>query len=625
VALDLAATALFLAGLLAPLEAGALVRSPTNPVPLPFAGDEDACQFAIMADNSIGEDVWILFSESEMWPKAAFRNIDYFETMSDRRLSPGEMLNVRYEVGGRCGATRNWRMVVRIGPRGGEKIQIRRRTNDPSDRTIHLGEPACWAMAGTAPEALDADRVVEDDDEAMGCDPETTQYGLVPAEDTDDPVADRPAEEVDVDQFQGNWIRVESNNPRNNGMRIRIEGERATITAMPPRGSSRLRVGQVIWDDVSYDGSLGVRGSDGAFYPSRLTMDGSNRMQLDIDLENSPGNDQTWERAGPSIDGDWVLTRDRKEGNEGDVGLRIRVEGDRATIRYVPVTAGREFRVGDLLWRNIDSGDRSDLDSREGRLEALSGGGSYEPALYVRRTKRDGGALNIFKETASETWYKPEYAEARMADADNEDEDDMEAAQGQNNGHQLEFGLAEAAVSLMSRGEATLHELFDRPDMTYIDVEGDGPGRLILFAAGIEAGRVTSLSWSAPFQTIAGADRPSLASVLVGDETYPDVQFSAGDQFVPGEHLVPSSDFLPRERVTVQRYESLQIVDPRPAQVPEAIRRFLEGGLEDPGPAFPLDRPDEATAVYVAVVPADASIAAASLSRPAIFIMHRTP
>lgn len=232
---------------------------------------------------------------------------------------------------------------------------------------------------------------------------------------------------LSLDHIQGNWVRVESNNPSNDGMRIRVEGDRATITAMPPRGSSRFHVGQVVWQDLStFDsgsGSLEVRGSDGAYYLSEMTITEitgvrgqATRLAIDVDKENSPGNDQTWAYAGPSIDGDWVLV------DGGNQGLRVRVDGDRATIRYVPGTAGRELRVGDLLWRNIGSGDRGDLAGYQGRLEALSGGRSYRPAIYD--TYRDNRIIIYLDSERGQYWYRPEDAEKQMAAADEEDEDE---------------------------------------------------------------------------------------------------------------------------------------------------------------------------------------------------------
>lgn len=409
---------------------------------------------------------------------------------------------------------------------------------------------------------------------------------------------------IDVESIRGNWLRSASNNPVNDGMRIRVEGNGATLTAMPERSPTTFRAGQVLWKEITEEGTLEVRGSDGRYYSACATVEGEDRVHIDIDNNPGPGYDQTWRRAGPSIDGEWVLVAG---GEAGDRGMRIRVEGDQATLHYVPAAASRAFRTGDIVWRAIGAGEQSNI----GQLEALSSDRSYRVAEF-RLQNEDRLRLVHDADGAVQGWARPGAAEELLA-------------QEQVDGYRLAFGLTEDAASLISRGEATLRELFDTPDMTYIEVEGDEPARLVLFVAGIEAGRVTSLSWSAPFQTEPGADRPSLVSVVAGDETLPDGRFSAGDQFVPGKRLVPSSELLPRERVAGQGYESLQIVDPRPDLVPEAIRRLLEDGLEDPGPAFPLDRPSEVTAVYVAVVPADASVAAASQSRPAIFIVNGTP
>jgi len=72
-------------------------------------------------------------------------------------------------------------------------------------------------------------------------------------------------------------------------MRIQLAADRATLTGMPPSGNGNFRVGQVLWKDVASDGTLEVLGSDGAYYPSRLTLEGPDRLHIDVDRDNSPG------------------------------------------------------------------------------------------------------------------------------------------------------------------------------------------------------------------------------------------------------------------------------------------------------------------------------------------------
>jgi CubicO group peptidase (beta-lactamase class C family) len=103
---------------------------------------------------------------------------------------------------------------------------------------------------------------------------------------------------------------------------------------------------------------------------------------------------------------------------EGNVDLRLRVEGDRATLRYVPPTAARGFRVGGVVWRGIGAGDRRDL----GRLEALAGGRSYASAQYDL-IGDDHLRLVVGADGAVEIWARPGAGALPVAD-----EVDQEAA-----------------------------------------------------------------------------------------------------------------------------------------------------------------------------------------------------
>lgn len=350
--------------------------------------DPAACQFAILAHNTLSEDVWILFSES----RVTNRRTNFFTTRirdtQDRRLEPGERLNTRYEAPGACGAPRFWEIRTRIGSRGGERIAVDRATEGPNDRTLDLGDAACWATAGpTTREGVD--RLISIDGDAFGCDAEAD----ADADGRTEPPPTNP-EPRGARLFDGDWIRVESNYPPNDGMRIRVERGQATVSSTPPGGV--FSVGQTLWRDVTSDGNLDVLGNDGAYYPSAITRDGADRLYLDVDRANSPGNDQVWQRAGPSIDGEWILaTTDdlvRK-------GLRVQVEGERATLRYVPPAASRELRVGEILWKEIGAGERSD----RGRLQALRDARTFAPLEFnlvgddhLRLVSNAGGAVEIW-------------------------------------------------------------------------------------------------------------------------------------------------------------------------------------------------------------------------------------
>lgn len=385
----------------------ALPLSTRTATPAVAHPDDRACQFALLAENDIGEDVWILFSESYVNNNAgaSFNGTDYFESKSNQRLAPGKKLNARYEVKGRCGAPRQWFMTVRIGPRGGEKILVLRITDAPNERDIYLGQASCWALARSWDDP-DTDRVVNNDDEAAGCDPSTTRYGLAP-EDDDETAGGGGADEggigvdeeespvtgsgasIDPATLQGNWRRFDSNNPPNDGMRAVVQGERATLTFMPSGGSQRFREGDVLWQDISPDGTLQVLGSNGQYYSARMTLDGD-RINIDVEY-NGPGNDQTWNRAGPSLDGEWVL---RNSGDGANEGMRILVRGDRATLRYLPANASGRYRVGDVLWQGIGRED----------LQALTPSRDYASSGY-RLTA--GGRLRVEMDGVVQLWLRP--------------------------------------------------------------------------------------------------------------------------------------------------------------------------------------------------------------------------
>lgn len=199
-------------------------------------------------------------------------------------------------------------------------------------------------------------------------------------------------------QLPGNWVRVAGNNPRNNGMRVHFEGGEAVVTSMP-EGGGRFVTGQVLWTEVQPNGDLEVRGSTGSYYPSTLTFQGPDRLHIDVDRAASPGNDQTWERAGPSLDGVWVLV---EGGEAGDRGIQVTVEGDEGVVRYLPGTAGGALRVGVPVWRDIGAQGRlevrmADRAWRPGHVELVD-----EDRLRVEVEGPDGASIQGWARQGSE-------------------------------------------------------------------------------------------------------------------------------------------------------------------------------------------------------------------------------
>lgn len=334
-----------------------------------------ACQFDIRAKNTLSHDVWILFTEASVYSDRINLHRTDLGDEQDQRLTPGEEVTERVEAPGSCGAPRTWFFFVRVGPRGADRVQIRRRTEGERHRTIDLGDSSCWAVAPRTTDNDEADRFVPPARDAIGCEPPgSTRAGLESYDDPETESGSTAAIPVGEKSLGGDWVRRDSNNPRNNGMQISVRGDRATLTAMPPTGSRRFSTGQVLWRNLTGDGTVEVRGSDGGYYPARLNLDGPDRLHIDVD-HNGPGNDQTWVRAGPSIDGDWVLVDASDGRNEG---LRVAVRGNRAAVAYVPATAERGIRSGAVLWREIGAGDEHHL----GRLESLADGRTYESARF---------------------------------------------------------------------------------------------------------------------------------------------------------------------------------------------------------------------------------------------------
>ncbi|MGD8495432.1 MAG: serine hydrolase [Gemmatimonadales bacterium] len=347
----------------------------------------------------------MLFTQSTYLDANILRNTRLIEGTGNRLLEPGESLDARVEVPGRCGMERFWRIYASLGPsREGEMIEIRRRTADEAERTIDLGDTSCWTFApvGNGIRYDDA-KVVEYENRAVGCDASTTRYGLAPEEEdgngavgegADDSVAGGE-EAVDLGSLQGDWRRLDSNNPRNDGMRVSLAGGQGRLTYLPPTGSRKHAVGQIQWRGLGTDGTLEVRGSDGGYYTAKLRMDGPDRFHIDIDA-NGAGNDQTWERAGPSIEGDWELV-DSTDG--GWDGTRISVADGRAEVRYLPASAPRGVRVGSALWDGVGSDGTVSVTMASGRTES---GRATLPSDDVLRIVVDGSEGQVVQ-----VWLRP--------------------------------------------------------------------------------------------------------------------------------------------------------------------------------------------------------------------------
>ena len=117
------------------------------------------------------------------------------------------------------------------------------------------------------------------------------------------------AQTVQGTSLRGDWVRVVSNNNRNDQMRIHVDGD-ATLTVVPSSSTRYWQVGQILWRAIQPSGEVAVRGSDGSYYPGAFTWQGSDTLRLHVQASGA-GYDQTWTRAGPSVLGDWVRIASR--------------------------------------------------------------------------------------------------------------------------------------------------------------------------------------------------------------------------------------------------------------------------------------------------------------------------
>lgn len=155
------------------------------------------------------------------------------------------------------------------------------------------------------------------------------------------------AQTVSGHSLKGNWVRADSNFDPWDRMRIHID-EDAKLTAVPTAATRAFSVGEVLWTGITPEGAVQVKASDGNFYPAQIQMKSADEIELDIS-PNARGNQQTWQRAGPDLSGDWV--RVAAPGTPED-GLRLRASVADAIVRFLPASAPRFIRVGSRMWQN---------------------------------------------------------------------------------------------------------------------------------------------------------------------------------------------------------------------------------------------------------------------------------
>lgn len=109
-------------------------------------------------------------------------------------------------------------------------------------------------------------------------------------------VTEEEEEQAKLEDINGRWLRIESNNNPADGITINIENGQAVIT---DAANANFEVNDILWINIVPSGpesySLEVLGSDGNYYEASITMVDRNEMSLSI-VAAGAGNAQKWQR-----------------------------------------------------------------------------------------------------------------------------------------------------------------------------------------------------------------------------------------------------------------------------------------------------------------------------------------
>lgn len=239
------------------------------------------CPITILGHHGgVYGDVVVDFEESQVrtrngWWASLISNAERGETPLHLTLQPGERFRWTFVLRMACGNYRKYRIVLTHNAGS-----YTTGTDFTISRNIDLGELSHYFGIAQAP-----------NNEPR---PDTE----LPRPDTEEPRPDTepgPTTVEDLD-LEGEWTRTSSSYDPNDGMRIRVDGNRATIAWRPATAHVRFAQGAVIWQDIEASGELRVLGSDGNYYPAELEGNGPNGLSLGID-HGGRGSVQTWVRA----------------------------------------------------------------------------------------------------------------------------------------------------------------------------------------------------------------------------------------------------------------------------------------------------------------------------------------
>ena len=151
--------------------------------------------------------------------------------------------------------------------------------------------------------------------------------------------------------LEGDWIRIDGNNPPADGMKVQVTDDFAVIS--DPSNTS-LSAGDVKWKSIIPSGNDLFEhqelGSDKNYYAATIKIISDEEIEINVAAAGA-GNFQRWIRYSPTdldkLQGPW--TRIESNNPKADF-IKVDVEGDQAKITD---KAQSGFNVGDIKWNSI--------------------------------------------------------------------------------------------------------------------------------------------------------------------------------------------------------------------------------------------------------------------------------
>lgn len=111
----------------------------------------------------------------------------------------------------------------------------------------------------------------------------------------------KPGDLISINQIDDTWIRIESNNPGSDGMKVEVSGNSATLIE---KAGSGFSVGDVKWKDITAmtENTFAYQelGSDYNYYEATITLINDNEISISVGSTGA-GNSQKWVRDDGSI------------------------------------------------------------------------------------------------------------------------------------------------------------------------------------------------------------------------------------------------------------------------------------------------------------------------------------